>query len=85
MTDDFDLIPDERGFYVHVQYVDEPPRYTIDLFKWDCTCLGFMMAQAKAKRDNTKPNNCQHLEECVFRIRHAGIKLGKFLMKGDIE
>ena len=79
---DFDLIPDNKGFYVDVKYPDEDkPRYSIDLIKWTCTCTGYTTEMARAKNENRKPKNCKHLEEVVFRIRHAGIKLGRFLIK----
>lgn len=79
---DFDLVPDKRGLYVDVVYSDMiKPLYIIDLLNWDCTCIGYTIEQARAKKENRKPNNCKHLEEVVFRLRHAGIKLGKFLIK----
>ena len=79
---DFDLLPDNKGFFLDVKYPHEDkPRYTIDLLKWECTCTGFTVELARAVRDQSKPKNCKHLEEVVFRIRHAGIKLGRFLIK----
>jgi len=86
MSLDFELIPDEKGFYLEVKYpLEDKPRYHIDLIKWDCTCIGCTMEQAKAKKENRKPKDCKHLDEVRFRIRHAGIKLGRFLLKEAME
>ncbi len=83
---DFELIPDPKGLFLDVKYPDEEKsRYTIDLIKWTCTCTGHTMEQARAKREARKPKNCKHLEEVIFRIRHAGIKLGRFLLKEAFE
>lgn len=84
---DFDLVPDKKGLFLDVKYPHEKkPRYTIDLIKWTCTCTGHTMEQAKAQKFEThKAKNCKHLEEVVFRIRHAGIKLGRFLIKEAIN
>lgn len=82
---EFDFIPDKNGFHLDVFYVGEKPRYQINLLKMDCTCTGFTIEQAKAKSENRKPNNCKHLEEVRFRLRHAGIKLGRFRIKEAID
>lgn len=82
---DFDLIPDPRGLFLDVVYPQEKPRYSIDLLKWTCTCTGHTTEWARAINEKRKPKNCKHLEEVVFRIRHAGIKLGRFLLKEAIE
>lgn len=81
---EFDLIPDPKGFFLDVKYPQEKARYTIDLIKWTCTCTGHTIEQARAKKEKRKTKNCKHLEEVVFRIRHAGIKLGRFMIKEAI-
>lgn len=58
---EFELIPDKKGLFVDVQYPgEEKPRYTIDLRKMICTCMG-----------NTMGMDCKHLEEVRFRIHNA--------------
>lgn len=82
--DEFELIPDPKGFFLDVKYPDEPPRYTIDLIKMECSCLGFTIEQARADKDNRKAKYCKHLDEVQFQLRHAGIKLGRFKVKEAI-
>ncbi len=83
---DFDLVPDSRGFFLDVKYPHEDkPRYTIDLTGWTCTCEGHTIEWARSINEKRNPKNCKHLEEVVFRLRHAGIKLGRFLVKAAIE
>ena len=84
---DFDLVADPKGLFLDVQYPHEDkPRYTIDLIKWICTCTWHTMEQSHHNRDAShKAKNCKHLDEVVFRIRHADIKLGRFLLKEAIE
>lgn len=83
---DFDLIPDPKGLFLDVKYPDEDKaRYSIDLLKWTCTCVYHTIEQARVVNGKKKAKNCKHLEEVVFRIRHAGIKLGRFLLKEAIE
>lgn len=79
---DFDLTPHNNGFFLDVKYPHEDKaRYTIDLLKMECECTGYTVEQARADKEKRKPKNCKHLEEVVFRIRHAGIKLGRFVIK----
>jgi len=79
---DFDLVPEPKSLHVYVKYPHEmEPRYTIDLIKMECECKGYTMEQAKAAKDNRSPKNCKHLDEVEFRVRHAGIKLGRFRIK----
>jgi len=86
ITEDFDFIPDKRGFHIDVKYPSEDiPRYQIDLIKMNCTCIGYTIDQAKAKKEKRTPNDCKHLKEVKFRIRYAGIKLGRFLIKETTE
>ncbi len=86
LLSDFDFVPDKKGLFLNVKYPGEKPRYSIDIIKWTCTCTGHTMEQVRAIRDPThKAKNCKHLEEVVFRIRHAGIKLGRFLLKEAIQ
>lgn len=69
---EFELIPDERGLFIDVQYPgEEKPRYSIDLIKMICTCMG-----------NTMGLDCKHLKEVRFRIRHAGFRLNLVKIKG---
>ena len=83
---DFDLWPDNKGLFLDVKYPHEDkPRYSIDLLEWTCTCEGHTVEQGRAANEGRKPKNCKHLEEVVFRLRHAGIKLGRFLVKEAIE
>jgi len=83
LLSDFDFIPDKQGLFLDVKYPEEEkPRYTIDLIGWTCTCTGHTMECSRVKKDKSyKPKNCKHLEEVVFRIRHAGIKFGRFVLQ----
>jgi len=68
---DFALTPDKKGFFVDVEYPeDETPRYSINLIKMKCTCMGFTMRE-----------RCKHIEEVKFRLRDAGIQFGKLEVK----
>ena len=82
---EFALIADRKGLFVYVQYPEEEkPRYTIDIIKGECECTGYTILQAKAAKLKCKPNNCKHLEELVFVLRQATIKMGKDLLKEKI-
>ena len=83
---DFNLIPEATGLYVHEKNPHEKkPRDTIDLIKMEFECQGYTIEQAKAAKGKRKPKNCKHLDEVVFRVRHAGIKLGRFLVREAID
>lgn len=80
---DFELIADPKGLFLDVKYPEnEKPRYTIDLMKLECTCKGYTIEQARAKKENRTPKICKHLDEVAFRIRNSGINFNKYLPKG---
>ena len=75
---DFDLEFDQRGLVVDVQYPQEDkPRYSIDLLNMECTCTGYIIEKATARRESRSPQSCKHLQEVEFRLLLTGIRLGR--------
>ena len=66
---EFDLIPDEKSFFLHVKYPDEQtPRYSINMSNHSCSCKGWAIRQ-----------NCKHVLEYDRRLALAADKIKELI------